>query len=125
MSATPDSPLPETLVSPAAATQPPLRNNLSALTSDLARAAFEEANRDLLHKRLLICEWVTLAGSLVLLIVTLLSGRSGASSDVLGTVTIILFCVGGVVGLIALRGRPSLRRLRTTEVVLFGSFAVF
>jgi eukaryotic-like serine/threonine-protein kinase len=118
-----DQPLAETLVSPAG---PPARLlPHSAEAPQSTDRVFEEATRDLLHRRLLLCARLSTIAALVLLGVSLASGGRGAPDAVLGLFANVSFCVLGVTALVLLRGRPSVARLRTIEVVLFSSVALF
>src|SRR4051812_33520759 len=99
-----DPPLAETLVSPPGSPRPQLRPQFAPPVppSRSADRVFEEATRDLLHKRLLLCAWICNVGSFLLLAVVLVSGGRGAPNVTFGLFATVLFCAFGVLALLLL-----------------------
>src|SRR5262245_25799683 len=83
----------------------------TAPPGDNTGRAFEESLRVLLHRRLRFCAWLVTICATVLIIASYVSGGRGALDERSGMFVYVAIGVVGLVGLVLLRGQPSLARL--------------
>lgn len=118
MNTTPDPQLTQTKL---AATRPTTE---TAPPGDNTDRVFEESLRELLHRRLRFCAWLSTISAIVLIVASFLFGGRGTLDETTGLFVYIAISIVGFVGIMLLRGRPSLTRLRAIEITLFTVMAL-
>src|SRR5262249_6678642 len=91
-------------------------------TANAASPGFEEEVRALLHRRLRVGSWLCLVGAAAVFGIAAARGQGWGDQD--GLLANGVLMIGPAVGLVLLRRRPTLGRLRAIEVALFGGIAV-